>query len=74
MATDIHPFIMGPHAIASFNARMQAIKAYGIDPHALMINQESRLPKIEEKTRALAKTSKATRALAIQTDHEIMVI
>lgn len=75
MATDIYPSIMGPHALAVMSARTKALKAYGIDPHALMLNQEKRLPvTVEEKTKKLAKISKATRALAIESDHDVLVV
>lgn len=75
MATDIHPSIMGPHALAVMSARTKALKAYGINPHALILNQEKRFPvTTEEKTKKLAKISKATRALAIESDHDVLVI
>jgi hypothetical protein len=75
MATDIHPFIMGPHALASMNARTKALKAYGINPQTLIISQSARFPTVKEsKIRALAKISTASRALAVQWGHELMNI
>lgn len=74
MATDIHPAIMGPHALASLQSRMQALKAYGISPKALELGHEAPLPVVQEKTKKLAKVSKAKRALAVQSDHDLLVI
>lgn len=65
---------MGPHALAVHASRLQALKAYGISEYSLALNEESRLPVLNTKTQALAKVSKATRALAVQSEHELMVI
>lgn len=74
MATDIHPTIMGPHAIASLQSRMQALKAYGINPKAIELVHQVPVPVVQEKTKKLAKISKAKRALAIQEEHSLLVI
>ncbi|MDD2693961.1 MAG: hypothetical protein PHY14_03435 [Candidatus Gracilibacteria bacterium] len=65
---------MGPHALAVHASRLQALKAYGISEHSLALNEESRLPVPDSKTKSIAKISKANRALAVQSEHELMVI
>ena len=55
MTTDLA--LMGPHAIESYRSRMVALEQFGVTPHALMLNEE---------TRALAKYSKAKRELTLQ--------
>lgn len=65
---------MGPHALAVRASRLQALKAYGISERSLALNEESRLPVLDSKIKSLAKISKANRALAVQTEHELMVI
>ena len=55
MITDVT--LMGPHALASYRSRMLALEQFGITPHALVLNEE---------TRALAKLSKTKRELALQ--------
>ena len=51
MSTDIHTMIaaLGPHAIAHYRSQEQALKAYGIDPSALIdISKDTRALVIEE--------------------------
>lgn len=56
--------------------RAKSLQAYGIDPKELMvINTEHSLMNLpESKTQSLARISKNSRALAIETDHAIVVI
>lgn len=52
MSTDIHPMLaaLGPHAIAHYRSQEQALKAYGIDPTALMdISKDTRALIVEEQ-------------------------
>ncbi len=63
MITDVT--LMGPHALASYRSRMLAMEQFGITPQDLVLNEE---------TRALAKFSKTKRELALQGEHEIVVI
>lgn len=63
MTTDITA--MGPHAIESYRGRMLAIEQFGVTPHALMLNEE---------TRAVAKRSRNTRALAVQEEHAVVAL
>ncbi len=65
---------MGPHALASYASRLQALKAYGISERSLAFNEETHLPLLDLKTKSLAKISKADRALAVQSEHELMII
>ena len=63
MTTDLA--LMGPHAIESYRSRMVALEQFGVTPHALMLNEE---------TRALAKYSKAKRELTLQWEHDIVAL
>ena len=61
MTTDIS--LMGPHALALHDARLLALEQFGITPHALALNEE---------TRALAKYSKTRRELTLKGEHHIV--
>lgn len=61
MTTDIA--LMGPHALAVRDARLLALEQFGVNPHALVLNAE---------TRALAKYSKNKRELTLQWEQEVI--
>ena len=56
MTTDI--VLMGPHALASYTSRLQALQAYGIS--------ETSLIAMNSEPRSLAQISRAHRELVIQ--------
>ena len=62
MTTDIA--LMGPHALALHDARHLALEQFGVTPHALALNEE---------TRALAKYSKNRRELTLQGENNIVI-
>lgn len=49
--------------------RVTSLAAYGIDPRALVAQEGP-----SSETRALAKTKREERALAIQEDHNIVIV
>ena len=68
------PSLIGAHASALLALRGRALEAYGIDPHALMVSETHALMKLPtDDTRALAKISRESRALAIEADHALIV-
>lgn len=67
MTTDIS--LIGAHASALMKLRATSLKAYGIDPHSLAIEEYS-----ASETRSLAKIKKEERSLAIQTDHSLVAL
>jgi hypothetical protein len=42
MVTDIHPALIGPHALARIEARRTALIAYGIEPHDIEVYNTTR--------------------------------
>ncbi len=64
MTTDI--VLMGPHALASYTSRLQALQAYGIS--------ESSLIAMNTEPRSLAQISRAHRELVIQWEHHLMIV
>ena len=66
---------IGAHASALIQLRKRSLAAYGIDPHALTVAETHALTKTpEHKTRMLAKVSRDSRALAVASDHALLVI
>ncbi len=63
MIADLHPALMGPHAIESYKSRMLALEEFGVNPLALMLN---------EQTRAVVKRKRSTRALALEPEHDLI--
>ncbi len=76
MTTDIPTSTLWAHASTLMKLRAKSLQAYGIDPRDLAINNPTRslieLP--ESKTRSLAKIAKNSRALAIESEHAIVLI
>ncbi len=69
------PFIAWAHASALMNLRAKSLEAYGIDPKSLMVIESHSLIEWKgEKTRALAKIGKNSRALAIETEHAMIAL
>ncbi len=64
MTTDLA--LMGPHALASYSSRLQALQAYGISEQSLVA--------MNHETRSLAQIGRARRELVIQGEHHLMVI
>lgn len=64
MTTDIS--LMGPHALASYRSRTLALESFGVDPMALSLYRA--------QDRSLAKTSRAKRALMVQTEHSLVAL
>lgn len=66
---------VGAHASALMALREKSLQAYGIDPKALIIPQQSSLLLAPENiTQSLAKAKNEERALAVQSEHHLMVI
>lgn len=67
--------IIGAHMSALLSLRARSLEAYGIDPHSLMTTEQRSLVELpQSKTRSLAKISRESRALAVESEHAIMVI
>lgn len=67
--------LIGAHMSALLALRERSLQAYGIDPHAIINNAPQELIEIpESRTRALAKISRSSRALAVESDHTLMVV
>lgn len=75
MKTDSHDNIVGAHMSALLALRSRSLEAYGIDPKALMMTDSRSLVETpRSKTRSLAKISRESRALAVESEHSLMVI
>ncbi len=75
MPTDSHDDIVGAHMSALLTLRARSLEAYGIDPKALMMPDTRAVVEMPStKTRSLAKISRESRALAVESDHSLMVI
>jgi hypothetical protein len=62
---DIRQNLQWPHALALEDARTLALKAYGIDPHALMQMQHGQTE--------LMECHSEDHALMIQSPHELVI-
>ena len=75
METETHDNIVGAHMSALLNLRARSLEAYGIDPKALMMtDSRSRVEMPTSKSRSLAKISRESRALAVESEHALMVL
>lgn len=75
MATDSHDNIVGAHMSALLALRARSLEAYWVDPKALMMADSQALAETPRgKTRSLAKISRESRALAVESEHSLMVI
>jgi hypothetical protein len=67
--------IIGAHMSALLSLRSRSLQAYGIDPTSLMQRSEHDLIELSpNKTRALAKIAKESRALAVESEHHLTVV
>lgn len=75
MTTDIHNNLVGAHMSALLSLRSRSLEAYGIDPHALMLTESRALVETPSRdTRALAKISRESRALAVESEHALVTL
>ena len=75
MTHDIRTDLVGAHMSALLTLRSRSLQAYGVDPHELMIAESRELVEVpESRTRALAKISRTSRALAIESEHALVVV
>ena len=66
---------IGAHASALMALRAKSLQAYGLDPHALMISREQSMTTLPESpTRSLAKITRESRALAVETEHALVAL
>ncbi len=65
MLADIHPALMGPHAIESYKSRMLALEEFGVNPMALIQNKQ---------TRAVVKRKRSTRALRLESEQDLITL
>lgn len=65
---------IGAHASALMSLRARSLQAYGIDPQALMVTESQALMEMPDAdTRALAKISRESRALAVESEHALIL-
>lgn len=75
MPTEPHDDIIGAHMSALLTLRARSLEAYGIDPKALMMTDSRALVEMPTtKTRSLAKISRESRALAVEKEHNLLII
>ena len=75
METETHDNIVGAHMSALLTLRARSLEAYGIDPKALMITDSRSLVEMPtSKSRSLAKISRESRALAVESEHALIVL
>lgn len=64
---------IGAHASALLTLRARSLQAYGIDPQALILPESRELVEMPHAdTRALAKISRESRALAVESEHALV--
>ena len=75
MTIESHDNIVGAHMSALINLRARSLEAYGIDPKALMMTDSRSLVEMPtSKSRSLAKISRESRALAVESEHALIVL
>jgi hypothetical protein len=75
MTTDIDGDLVGAHMSALLSLRSRSLAAYGVDPHALTLTESRALMDMPgSKTRALAKISRGSRALAVESEHALVAL
>lgn len=60
MVTDIHPALLGPHALAIIEAKKTAMVEWGINPLTLVVTDK----------KSLARSSRVTRQLMVSSEYE----
>lgn len=75
MSTTPRTDLIGAHMSALLSLRARSLEAYGIDPQSLVAKEELDIIEMPpSRTRSLAKISRESRALAVESEHALVAI